>query len=171
VVWTFTPADTQALAAAPWEPTLEPGFFKVAEFKLIAKNPSDAIRLGLRETHRVMMTTYLTFERLFEGSVKVVHLRGPVGIAHVGTLLAERGFVWLMFFMALISVNLAVVNFLPIPIADGGHFVFLLYEQLTGKPVSVMVQNAAAIAGLALLATMFLIVTYNDIARLFGFGG
>jgi regulator of sigma E protease len=114
-----------------------------------------------------MMTTYVTFVRLLQGSVKVVHLKGPVGIAHLGTLVASRGLVWLLFFMALISVNLAVINFLPIPIADGGHFVFLLYEQFTGKPVSAAVQNFAAIAGLLLLATVFVIVTFNDISNLF----
>jgi regulator of sigma E protease len=68
--------------------------------------------------------------------------------------------------MALISINLAVVNFLPIPIADGGHFVFLCYEQVTGRPISPAVQNAATLVGLALIAGLFLLVTYNDIANL-----
>ena len=116
----------------------------------------------------VMTSTYVTFARLFQGSVKIEHLKGPVGIADVGTKVARKGFVWLLFFLALISVNLAVVNFLPIPIADGGHFIFLLYEQITGKPVSVAVQNVAAIAGLMLVIGMFLLVTYNDIANLIG---
>ncbi len=169
VAWKLSEADVGALAVASWQPALEPAmFFQTEQFMLKAANPGEAIAMGLHETRRVMLTTYITFARLFQGTVKVGHLRGPVGIAHVGTILAERGFVWLLFFMALISVNLAVVNFLPIPIADGGHFVFLLYEQITGKPVSVAVQNVAAIAGLVLLATMFLIVTFNDIARLFG---
>lgn len=159
--------DVRTLAASSWEPALDPGWFEPEQFELVASGPVEAIRMGIEETHRVMMTTYITFARLFQGSVKVSHLKGPVGIAHVGTLLADRGFIWLLFFMALISVNLAVINFLPIPIADGGHFVFLLYEQITGKPVSVMVQNVAAIAGLILLAGVFLIVTFNDIANLF----
>jgi regulator of sigma E protease len=167
IVWSLTPDARSALSTAAWEPALDPSMFQLEKFNLQATGPVDAIGMGLRETQRVMMTTYITFARLFQGTIKVVHLKGPVGIAHVGTVLAERGYVWLLFFMALISVNLAVINFLPIPIADGGHFVFLLYEQFTGKPVSAAVQNFAAIAGLILLATVFLIVTYNDITNLF----
>jgi regulator of sigma E protease len=113
------------------------------------------------------MNTYLTFARLFQGTVKVEHLKGPVGIAHVGVAIADKGFVWLLFFMALISVNLAVINFLPMPIADGGHMLFLLYEQFTGRPPSVRFQNAAAICGLVILGTLFLVVTFHDVTNVF----
>src|SRR4029450_9347986 len=101
-----------------WEPGISLAIFEAQEFTLVAQGSNvvtragDAIRMGLSETHRVMMMTYLTFARLFEGTVKVEHLKGPVGIAHLGTRIASRGIVWLLFFMALISVNLAVVNFL-----------------------------------------------------------
>ncbi|MBY0313687.1 MAG: site-2 protease family protein [Phycisphaerales bacterium] len=125
-----------------------------------------AVSMGLHETHRVMMMTYLTFARLVQGTVKIEHLKGPVGIAHVGVKIADRGLVWLLFFLALISVNLAVINFLPIPIADGGHMVFLLYEQFTGKPPAASVQNAAAVIGLVLLGGVFLIVTFHDVGNL-----
>lgn len=167
IAWNLTPEARKQLATAAWEPALDPALFAPEEFELQAAGPLSAIGMGLSETRRVMMTTYVTFARLFQGSIKIEHLKGPVGIAHLGTQLAERGTVWLLFFMALISVNLAVINFLPIPIADGGHFVFLLYEQFTGKPVSAAVQNFAAIAGLILLATVFLVVTFNDITGLF----
>lgn len=105
--------------------------------------------------------------RLFQGTVKVEHLKGPVGIAHLGTLVASQGTLKLMFFLGLVSVNLAVVNFLPLPIVDGGQFIFILYEQIKGKPVPMGVQNAATLAGLALIGCMFLIVTFNDIRGLF----
>ncbi len=167
VTWKLTDADARALAAAPWEPALDAGLFEAEKVLLKASGPLGAMHMGVRETKRVMLTTYVTLARLFQGSIKVEHLKGPVGIAHVGTILAGRGYIWLLFFMALISVNLAVINFLPIPIADGGHFVFLVYEQVTGKPVSAAVQNVAAIAGLILLATVFVIVTFNDITNLF----
>lgn len=165
--WPLNAAAVTALTTSPWEPALEINQFEPEQVVLKADGPVHAIKMGVSETHRVMLTTYVTFARLFQGTIKVSHLKGPVGIAHVGTLLAERGWVWLLFFMAIISVNLAVINFLPIPIADGGHFVFLLYEQITGKPVSAAVQNVAAIAGLVLLAAVFLIVTFNDIQNLF----
>ncbi len=137
--------------------------FKPAEFTLRADGPIDSVRVGLAETHRVMLMTYVTFARLFQGSVKVEHLKGPVGIAHLGTRVADRGLIWLLFFMALISVNLAVVNFLPIPIVDGGQFLFILFEWVRGKPVPEAVQSVATIAGLLLIGAAFLIVSFIDI--------
>src|SRR5207237_1803349 len=105
---------------------------------------------------------------LAQGTVKVEHLKGPVGIAHLGTIVAGKGFIWLLFFMALISVNLAVINFLPLPIVDGGQFLFLVYEQVRGRPVPASVQNVVTMAGLVLIGCVFLVVTYNDITNLFG---
>lgn len=166
VAWSPTAAERAELQALSWLSPVSLGLFEPDMKLLRGDSLGGALALGFRETHRVMVQTYLTFARLFQGSVKVEHLKGPVGIAHVGTLIADRGMVWLLFFMAVISVNLAVINFLPLPIVDGGHFLFLLYEQITGRPVSVRVQNIATIAGLAMIGTVFLIVTYNDIARL-----
>lgn len=167
VAWTLHADELRWLRGREWRSPISEADFVPAEGLLQAAGPLAAVGMGLRETHSVMLTTYLTFARLFQGTVKVTHLKGPVGIAHVGTLLAGRGIVWLLFFMALISVNLAVINFLPIPIADGGHMVFLIWEQATGRPVSPMVQNVAALAGLALLASVFVIVTFNDLRNLF----
>ncbi|MFT3686104.1 MAG: site-2 protease family protein [Phycisphaerales bacterium] len=158
--------EAKEIAALAWESPLVTGFFEPVEVELKRSNPISAVGKGLDETRKMVLTTYLTFARLFQGSVKVEHLKGPIGIADVGTRLAGKGWVWLLFFMAAVSVNLAVVNFLPLPIVDGGHFCFLLWEQFTGKPVSVAVQNVAAIIGLALIGTVFLLTTYNDLANL-----
>ncbi len=168
IEWTVPPADAEALFALSWQPPIGMDVFESEKFLDRASNPVAAVGKGLHETKRVMLTTYVTFARLWQGSVQVKHLRGPVGIAHTGAVFAEKGAIWLLFFMALVSINLAVINFLPIPIADGGHMVFLIYEQLTGKPPSVAVMNIAAVAGLILLGGVFLIVTIQDIARLFG---
>lgn len=167
VKWTITPDEAGAVAKLGWKSPLDPTLFQPATLELKADGPLQAISMGLRETKKAMVQTYLTLARLAQGTVKVEHLKGPVGIAHVGTLLAERGTTWLLFFMAAISINLAVINFLPLPIVDGGQFLFILYEQITGKPVSVAVQNVAALVGLALIGCMFLIVTYHDITNLF----
>jgi len=164
--WTLDAGDVAALHALGWENPVPTWLFQREQVLLQADGPVGAIVMGLEETHRVMMSTYLTFARLFQGTVRVEHLHGPVGITHIGTVIAGRGLVWLLFFLALVSVNLAVVNFLPVPIADGGHMVFLIYEQLTGKPVSVAVQNAAAMVGFVLIVGLFLVVTFNDISRL-----
>ncbi len=174
VEWSLSRADIADLHELGWECPIPLDLFETEEFVLRAQGSGlfsracDAISRGLSETERVMVMTYATFERLFQGTVKVEHLKGPVGIAHMGTTIASRGITWLLFFMALISVNLAVVNFLPLPIVDGGQFIFLVLEGIRGKPVSVQVQNIATIAGLLLIGTMFLIVTYHDVVKLFG---
>jgi len=67
----------------------------------------------------------------------------------------------------MISANLAVVNFLPIPIVDGGLFTFLVIEKLQGRPLSPRTQSIAQVVGLALIVSVFLFVTYQDIMRMF----
>lgn len=168
VPWTLTPEDVQRLHALGWAPPFSAGLFEYEEVLLRADGPVAAIGLGLEETKRVMTKTYLTFARLAQGTVQVEHLKGPVGIAHLGTRIAGRGPMWLLFFLALISVNLAVVNFLPLPIVDGGQFLMLVYEQLRGRPVPIPVQNAVSMAGLLLIAGAFLLITFNDVKALLG---
>ncbi|MBS0191240.1 MAG: site-2 protease family protein [Phycisphaerales bacterium] len=158
--------DARALQGLGWTSRLPVDLFEPAQVLLKSTGSLDAIALGLAETKRMILRVYLTFGRLFEGTLKVQHLQGPVGIAHVGTLLADRGFVWLLFFMAMVSVNLAVVNFLPLPIVDGGQFLFILYEQIFKRPVPAGFQNAVTLAGLLLIGSLFLIVTFNDISNL-----
>lgn len=131
-------------------------------------NPFIAASWGWEETKQSLFQVYLTIRRLFEGSVPVSNLSGPVGIFTAGTSAASRGIDWLIWFTALISANLAVVNFLPIPIVDGGLFTFLCVEKLTGRPPSPKIQAAAQIVGLVLLGSLFLFVTYHDILRQWG---
>ena len=160
--------DVAALASMSWNLPIALLAVESEDTVLKSSSPIDAVSLGLGETKRIMTMTYLTFLRLAQGSIAPRVLNGPVGIVHTGTTLFDRGFVWLLFFFALVSVNLAVINFLPIPITDGGHMVFLLWEQVTGRPVSIVVQNAATLAGLVLIVGVFLFVTYHDLARLLG---
>jgi regulator of sigma E protease len=166
VRWETTAEEAARLALTTWASPIDGRYFEIEETLLRGEGPVGALSMGLRETRRAMLSTYVTFLRLFQGTVRVEHLKGPVGIAHVGTLLASRGWVWLLFFMAVVSVNLAVINFMPLPIVDGGNFLYVLYEQLTGRPVSVVFQNVATIAGLLLIGSVFLITTFNDLANL-----
>jgi regulator of sigma E protease len=129
-------------------------------------NPFTALQMGFDETINMVVMTYLTIDRLIRRTVGVDQLRGPVGIIHIGSKIADRGMSYLLFFLAIISVNLAVLNFLPLPIVDGGLFLYLIYEKLFKKPPSLAFQNAAAMLGLALIATLFIVTFYNDIARL-----
>jgi len=164
---TLSEAEVERLRGLGWEaPAFFGALFEPAMTTVRAGGPVEAVVMGVSDTNQMILRTYLTLVRLVEGSVEVDQLRGPVGIAHIGTQVAQRSFVELLFFFAVISANLAVLNFLPIPIADGGLMVFLLIEWVTGKPVSPAVQNGAALVGLALLGSVFLLVTFNDITRL-----
>ncbi len=147
-----------------------PGFgdlFEPVQVFRQADNPAHAVGMGVAATKRILRQTYLTLRRLVEGTVPANQLQGPVGITYTGSRFAEQGLIHFLFFLALISANLAVINFLPIPITDGGQFLLLTYEGIRGKPAPIAVQNILTLAGLALIATLFLYVTFHDILRLF----
>lgn len=169
--WTLTRADIEAVRGLEW--TLPGGDMALHLFEMEqtidkAATPIAAVVRGIAKSRQIMNQTYLTFLRLFQGTVKVSHLKGPVGIAHLGTQVADQGFIWVLFFLGLVSVNLAVINFLPLPIVDGGQFLMLCYEGIRRKPVPIVFQNVATLAGLALIGAVFLIVTFHDIKALFG---
>jgi len=137
--------------------------------KLKGKNALDAIRIGVHKTYFFIVQVYQTIERmLFSRTVGVENLSGPLGIVSIGGQIARAGFVEFLFFIAIISANLAVINFLPLPIVDGGLMVFLIIEKIKGSPVSLRVQVATQMIGLFLIVGAFLFVTYNDALRLWG---
>ncbi|QDU34169.1 Putative zinc metalloprotease [Poriferisphaera corsica] len=158
-------AAARGLANAGWRITNQM-FFDTLMLPVIAKNPIEAGKLGMVKTWQFTVQTYQTLAGLARGTVGISNLRGPVGILEVGTKTASRGYSWLFFFLGLISINLAVLNFLPIPIVDGGHIVFLIIEKIKGSPASPAVQMAALYVGLALIGMVFVIVTYQDIVRI-----
>ncbi|MCA9293285.1 MAG: site-2 protease family protein [Phycisphaerales bacterium] len=167
--WRLEAADVAALQALGWEiQGLDVSVLGFVEETIKASGPLEALAMGFHRTKRVILLTYLTFERLFQGQLAVDQLRGPVGIAHTGFYFAERGIIWVLFFLAMVSANLAVVNFLPLPIADGGQFLLLCWEGIRGKPAPVAVQNAIALAGLVLIVGLFLFITFHDVVRLLG---
>ncbi len=131
-------------------------------------NPLTAAAWGAIETRDFILQFYLTLQRMFTGDISHKNLMGPLGIFDAGTKFAYKGTDWLIWFLAMISANLAVVNFLPIPIVDGGLFTFLLIEKIKGKPLSPRAQSIAQVIGMALILGVFLLVTYQDIARMMG---
>ncbi|MFM2164144.1 MAG: hypothetical protein RL325_581 [Planctomycetota bacterium] len=166
---TLAPADLASLRRLGMAFPIPETYFD-PEFTVLTANgnPITAVAMGFRQTIVMVEQVFLTIDRVARGSVGADQLQGPVGILHTGTKVADEGFMYIVFFLALISVNLAVVNLLPIPIADGGLFVFLMYEKVTGRPPSIAFQNAAALAGIAFVAALFLFTFYNDLMRLFG---
>ena len=162
---TLSAADADRFRTMSWLPPTGLGFEPYLT-TLKADGPVEATMIGLDKTQEFIQQTYITLLRLIQGTIKPSHLRGPVGIVDEGSKVARQGLAYFLFFLGLISVNLAVINFLPIPIVDGGLMVFLLIEKIKGSPASPKVQTAAMLVGLALIACVFLFVTYHDIARL-----
>ena len=147
---------------------LSPSFFEPESVTLQGSIPFEAASMGTKETVKWITLTYLTIDRLVRGSVEVKQLHGPVGILDVGAKTAAQGLTYLLFFLGLLSVNLAVLNFLPLPVVDGGHMIFLAWEGLSGRPPSVTFQKWATMLGLGLLGSLFAVTFFNDLSRLFG---
>lgn len=126
----------------------------------------EALQMGVNETLGKTSLTFSMITKMFTGAVSANTLVGPVGIAKIAGQSAKSG--WRTFFgiMALMSISLAVLNLLPVPMLDGGHVVFILAEIIRGKPVSEGIQSAALQGGLFLVALMFIFVTFNDLSRL-----
>ncbi len=132
-------------------------------------NPFKAVWAGTMQTYYFVAKTYLTLQRLiFTRSVGVEHMSGPVGIVRIGSRIAKADKIDMLFFLALISANLAVLNFLPLPIVDGGLMVFLIIEKIKGSPVGIRTQVVTQLVGIALFATMFVLITFKDIADWIG---
>lgn len=128
------------------------------------RNPIAAVGIGFRQAYDATVQTVQTIHHmLITRQVGVSKISGPVGIVRMGSRFADSGLLDLLWFLAIISANLAVINFLPMPIVDGGLFLFLVLEKIRGEPVSIKTQVATQIVGIALIATLFILVTYQDI--------
>jgi len=164
--WSIPQHEVTMLHNLGWHSDISIGLFEESMYTRRAENPIHAMTMGFTETRDMLIMTYLTIDRLFRGTVKVTHLKGPIGIVELGARAASRGFAYLIVFLGIISVNLAVLNFLPIPIVDGGLFLFLIIEKLKGSPVSERIQIAATYVGLCLIGAIFLVTFYNDISNI-----
>ena len=128
-----------------------------------------AAKMGFGHTAAWIARTYQTLFGLVGRTVPVNQLHSVLGIVKIGYTLESRGFTYLLFFLGLISVNLAVINFLPLPIVDGGLFLMLIVEKIRGKPLPVQVQTAIQTVGIVLLVAAFLFITiHNDLPMFFG---
>jgi regulator of sigma E protease len=132
-----------------------------------ADNIGDAVLMGLQDTKKTIIQIYQNLQGMITGRISYKNLGGPVRIARFAYDIAGENFWDFVFFLGLIGINLAVVNFLPIPVLDGGHMVFLIYEKIRGKPASEQVRTVATIIGLLFIVSLFIFVTYLDISRIF----
>lgn len=155
--------------------SLSPELATVMSFKpklrLYKVDLLSAPKMGVYLIGDTIEQSYSTLKMLFtkNSSVKAKDLTGPVGIAKLSYDIVKNGRKsYFLFFLGMISCFLAVMNFLPIPVVDGGHFVLLIVEKIKGAPVGLMAQQVLTYIGLALLGTLFIYVTYQDILKLFG---
>lgn len=129
-------------------------------------NLFSAVGLGIDKTWRLMTLSVDMIGKLFTGDVSVKSLSGPVSIAQGAGMSASYGLVYFLSFLALISVNLGIINLFPLPMLDGGHLMYYLVEWVTGKPVSEEVQEIGFRIGAVILFSLMSIAIFNDIMRI-----
>jgi len=131
------------------------------------KTISQSFTLAITRTKEITFFMIESIARLFREPEQTEHLAGPIGIVQMSGQVAERGFVPLLNFAALLSINLGIVNLLPVPVLDGGHFVNLFIEAVRGKPLGSKAVAYTQRVGIALLLMLMLFATKNDIVRVF----
>jgi len=134
---------------------------------VIKRGPVDALIESIDQTWQITRLTILSIGKLIKGTVSTKTLGGPIMIAEMAGKQAEAGLTNLIFFIAVLSINLAVLNFLPIPVLDGGHLMFFFIEAVIRRPVNTRMREIAQQAGIFVLILLMIFVFYNDITRLF----
>ena len=149
-------------------PLVERGWALTSDTRRVtASDPFHAIWLGTVDTKNRMTEIFLNLRGMILGRIALTNLGGPLTIARATYHFAGRDFTDFLFFLGLISINLAVVNFLPIPVLDGGHMVFLIYEGIRKKPASEMVRIVATYIGLGIILLLMIFVLSLDVIRMF----
>ncbi len=138
-----------------------------AEYVYRSKSIPSAIGFGAYCSWKFLEDSWLTLKRMLTRDVSPKNVGGIITISAVSYSLTESGWVKLFFFLCLVSINLAFLNVLPIPVLDGGHLFFLIVEKLKGSPVSNRVLGYSQMVGVVLLLSLMVYVTYNDIVRWF----
>lgn len=140
------------------------------EVEMVSYGPWEALNKGLERTAFIIDLTVTSVWKLLNRSISPDQIGGPLMIADLAGKTASQGSSSLLYFMALISVNLGILNLLPIPILDGGHLLFFLIEALKGGPVGENVQYMANRVGMALLLLLMAWALKNDLVRMFPTG-
>jgi len=165
---TVTPQPTKQRTATGEEEIGLIGIGPAPESQYRRLNPLAALTAGLKNTVDLSVLIVQGFVKLVEGKISPKTIGGPILIGQMAGEVAQRGPVELLSFTALLSINLAILNLLPIPILDGGHLMFSLIEWFRGKPVSLRKREIAQQVGLVLLVGLMIFAFYNDISRLVG---
>lgn len=153
--------------------TMTPVFDKEAGRPLIGVSPKFAkenlgfvgsIKEGVLYTKNIIMAMVNGLYKIVTGSAPA-EVSGPIGVAQMAGQVAEKGMLPLMNFVAFLSINLGVINLLPLPALDGGHFVLLILEALRGKPLGSKAMTNIQIVGVAMILALTVFSTFKDITR------
>ncbi len=124
----------------------------------------DSIKLGFSSTKSVIVMMVEGLQRIITGKASA-EVSGPIGVAQMAGQVAAEGLLPLLNFVAFLSINLGVINLLPLPALDGGHFILLLYEGLRGKPLGAKAMHHIQTIGIAIILAITIFSTFKDITR------
>ncbi len=130
-------------------------------------NPIQAMGQAISDTYSIVNLTLVSVVKMFKGTVSKDNLAGPIMIAQMAGKQAKAGIENFAWFIALLSVNLGIINLFPIPVLDGGHLLFFGIEAITGKEVNERLREKLMQFGAAMLMALMVFVFYNDILRMF----
>ncbi|MCD6294303.1 MAG: RIP metalloprotease RseP [Deltaproteobacteria bacterium] len=142
------------------------GVVSAGSFREVQLGLSGALKEGCLKTWEIIKLTCLTVVKLFQGIVSIKTLGGPILIGQMTGQLVEQSWTYLIPFTAVISINLGILNLLPIPVLDGGFIIFLLIELIIGRPLNIRKREFAQKLGIGLLVLLMVVVIYNDITRI-----
>lgn len=128
----------------------------------------DAVREGAYRTWELIELTVVFVQKLFTGNVSAKNIGGPITVVQIAGQAAQTDLSAIMSVLAFISIQLGILNLLPIPILDGGHILFFIIELIIRRPVSTRVREMSQQVGMAMLLMLMVLAFYNDISRLWG---
>ena len=132
----------------------------------IRHNPLTSFGLAMEETWVIVSQTLIHVTEMIRGERTTEELGGPIRIAKLSGAVADAGLTSSIWFMAVLSINLGLINLFPVPVLDGGHLFFYLLEFIRGKPLEAKMQGIASYVGLVLVISLMIFVTWNDLVQL-----
>lgn len=140
---------------------------QIGVMRSIEKNPLQAVVYGVEETYNMIITIGTLVGKLVTGQFSIDALSGPVGIYKTTETVVTFGLYNILYFAAMLSVNLGIMNLLPLPALDGGRLLFFAVEAVRGKPIDRQKEGMVHFVGILLLMILMVVVTWNDIQRFF----